>query len=296
MSYEVVIPTHKPNRERLTATLKSIPSCVQVNLVENGSDYLKSFSLPSNIKLFIRDKPSANAARNFGWMSHNKQYTLFTDDDIVFPSTYFDSLEHILNNNPTDVFGGPVHLIDPPDWIIESFAKTLAELKWESWIPGASNIMTLARVHGHYLVGANMCVRNDFLRSIHGFDEKFGYQANLVSNDEHHVIDKAKTFKYYTDLTVLHDVRHRYNIEYLLKRYKGQGIADCRYYAQYESSAERFYNQSLYMANSLFSVDEINKVRNTLKNEEKTLEYIKQYVLCKNAYLNSWLEEIEYVY
>lgn len=300
----IVLPTHKPTR--INKTLDTIlsyrtSSVKEIIVVENGSNNFQYTKYP-NVTYLHSDKASANAARNYGWHSTSDdcKFVLFTDDDIDFTPEYFVNLDRLLKEHDPNLIGGSVHLKPPiPYWITEHFSKMLAELKWEEWIVGGSpNIMTLNRTRGHWLVGANFCVKKDFLTEIHGFDENFGYHGDdSIPNDEMHVLDKAETFLYSPKLKVFHEVYHRCNMEYMLKRFHGQGIADCRYYGQFHSNKGQFINGPLsHVGVEIISPQEIDSARQFLKNEEHTLDFIQKYIEAKLAYLQGFTGEVDNVF
>lgn len=294
--FNIIIPTYK--QKYLNATLDSIPLKYrnETIVVENGESLSQKLveSYRCNY-IFVKDH-GANKARNFGWKKSNREYILFTDDDIEFTPDYFSHLERIILDYKPNILGGRVELKGAEPWVVKSFSKMLAELKWEEWLPFGSDIMFLRRPD-HYLVGANMCIKRSFLEKYNGFDENFGYKNNRIPNDEMNLLDSAQNFIYSPNLNVLHNIQDRCNIEYMIERFRGQGIADCRYYAQFETSKINFLKHRVcHIMEHNFKEGEIHIARSLIKNEDITEKFISHLISCKYAYIDSFLKEITNVY
>lgn len=291
----IVIPTYQP--KLIEKTLDSIPLKFRsdTNVVENGSSIAQSVKDFGVNYLYLKES-GANKARNYGWKNCQSEYILFTDDDIEFSEDYFSYLTTILSDYKPNMIGGKVELKDPEPWIQESFASTLAEVQWEKDLGYGSNIMFLHRPE-HYLVGANMCIKRSFLEKHHGFDENFGYNKDRIPNDELYLLDKAGSFLYSPLLKVIHHIEGRCTLEYMKRRFEGQAIADCRYYAQFEPNRQSLIKGHIItMVESLVTHKEINKARNKIKNEEMTEKFIEYLVECRTIYLNAFMKELDNVY
>jgi len=294
--FNIVIPTYNP--KYLKDTILSIPENYrnEVLVVENGSKISEDIQ-SLGVNYVYLEEAGANMARNHGWKQSEEDFVLFTDDDITFGDGYFVRLEEYLTKYTPNIIGGNVTLVGADKWVVGTFAKTLAELKWEEWSQSGSEIMFLNRKQNHYLVGANMCVKRSFLEAHGGFDENFGYHKDRIPNDEQYLLDRAECFLYSPLLKVYHNIKNRCNIDYMMERFKGQAIADCRYYAQFEPSRINFIkNFVMPMANSIINNDEVHKARAEIKDETITEKFIIYFLSCKNAYLNSFLAEIANVY
>jgi glycosyltransferase involved in cell wall biosynthesis len=294
MKTSIVIPTFNPDFDKLLATLESIgPKLCDTLVVENGSRIAEGLVRQYCDYQYL-ETPSANKARNHGWMVSKADYILFTDDDIIFSEDYFYHLDKLLEHKPT-LIGGKVVLKNKPAWLTGALSKILAEVKWDEWLPGSSiDVCNLSRERGHWLVSANMCVKREFLENNHGFDEEFGYKAdNMIPNDENHVLDCAKHFLYSPKIKVTHNIEDRYTEEYLLKRFAGQGIADALYNRRLSKDDQDYLFSFIpHHFSNVFNMEEIYSTRAKLKNEKLTQKFIGIYIKCRIKYLETYAKTV----
>lgn len=236
----IVLPSHGSHPQTLIKTLKSIKAQSippnEVIIVENGKKALRTEQLASQFEVdyYHVEQPGANNARNVGVELCDSDFVIFTDDDCVLdPNFVFNHMQANSKYDPC-IIGGKVNLefeVDPEEWLYEPFRKMLSELDWEKEFEVLSGTIDISKTN-HYLVTANLSCSRKLFEMVGGFDPEMGYrEGQLTANDENSFVDtvRAHNFRvmYSSDCIVKHQIpEERTKLEYFLKRYHGQGIAD----------------------------------------------------------------------
>jgi len=112
--YSVIVPVfNRLNevKELLDSLALQSYKNFEVVLIEDGSTQPCEFLLTSytslNIRYYFKSNTGPGDSRNFGMSKAEGDYFIFFDSDCIIPSHYFETLEHHLNSNLLDAFGGP---------------------------------------------------------------------------------------------------------------------------------------------------------------------------------------------
>jgi glycosyltransferase involved in cell wall biosynthesis len=141
-------------------------------VVDNGSkdqtqDVIKNFGGRLRPKTVIEPQPGLGLARNRGWALAQGEIVVFTDDDCYPADDFLYSVVQCFEEDPRLGFiGGRILLHDPEDYRI-----TIQEQAYrQNLCPG--EFIPPGLIHG-----ANFACRRTALRSVKGFDERFGAGA-----------------------------------------------------------------------------------------------------------------------
>lgn len=118
--YSVVIPIYnRPDeiKELLESLTKQTYTNFEVIIVEDGSkikceDICNSFKDKLNLQYFYKENSGQGFSRNFGFEKAKGDYYIVFDSDCIIPKDYFEKVDHFLNENPLDAFGGPDAALD----------------------------------------------------------------------------------------------------------------------------------------------------------------------------------------
>ena len=315
----VIIPAYNPDPEMLKKTLGSISTQTilphEVIVVENGKfthgtkeiveDYF-GFTYVSN------KKPGANLARNTGAEIATGDLLVFTDDDCLFEE---DCLEQHLKIHKQHLclLGGKVSLWflkEPPIWMCDIFEHMLAKLDLStSYVDDV--IIDITADQNKYLVSANMSIQKMVFDKIGGFDVTDGYVGKkiLAPNDEFELINKCRFNKVKVLFSSRPKLDHiipefRLTEEYMLDRFYGQGLADCKTALKRDFSSiyppvdpndiETLITNTI-LKHKMFG-GEIQHIYNLNKDKKDKLqirEITRVYTLCLSRYYEAIIDFIE---
>lgn len=300
MNLSIIIPTNNP--DLLNFTLESLQQKTEfdyeVIVVENPAhtDYVQDLCERYKAIHIVVNEIGANHARNEGVKVAKGEILGFLDDDVICSEDWVNRtiLLHKLYPN-SNLVGGPVELSfssGKPPWLEGDFLKTLAEVKWPS------RGIDLVSSSEHYIVSANMSMRRTCYNLIEGFDDRIGHKAELnFGNDElefNRVAIATGGFLYDRDLSVKHIVRkERTSLDWFQKRYYNQGVSDAKDALRKGKPETDIYHDIVqHHALNFITMEETNKVRNKVCNENFTRQYIKNYVICKTSYMSGLIKTL----
>lgn len=111
--YSIIIPVYN-RRDEVAALLESLAAQTVRNfeciVVDDGStDPCAPECEPYSdfVRYFWKENEGRSPARNYGMEQARGDYFVFFDSDCVIPPTYFETLDRMLRENPTDCYGGP---------------------------------------------------------------------------------------------------------------------------------------------------------------------------------------------
>jgi len=160
----------------LRATLQSIAQVslpegitVEVIVVDNGSqdhtcDVVRSFAAsPANIRYYSEPRRGQCYARNTGMAQAKGEILLWTDDDVIVPSSWISDMVTPLLSGEYQGTGGRVKMhpsLERP-WMTRSHYIRLADTR--SWADDYA-----------VMIGANMAFTRDVLKTVPAFDVELG--------------------------------------------------------------------------------------------------------------------------
>ena len=292
MDISVVIPTYRS--QFLEETLKSLKNQItqysyEVIVVQNPkhTDKVQDLCEKYGANHLVLSGIGANFSRNRGIDVAVSDLIGIVDDDVVVENNWIERAIKVTNLFPKmGVLGGRVSLKFPdghPKWFEGVFRKMSSE------VTGPIGISEIDPKQAH-IVSANMVFTKANWRKIGGLDARIGYSGdNLTGNDE---VDFQKKLGvlgspgilYDSELKVSHIIpKFRTELPYLKKRFYGQGLADSLQCT--ESILDVFHNRVQHEAIHFMDYAETLKIRERICDENSTREYIKNYIVCRTAYL-----------
>ncbi len=187
------------------------PALYEVIIVDNNSsDNTKEVVTRyagqySNVRYVLETNVGLSHARNRGWREAISDYVAYTDDDCVVPPHWVAVALEIVRTRRPDVFGGPYRAY-----------YTTKKPKWYKDKYGSGEHGDRAQIlpEGSFLAGCNMFVSSAVLRSLNGFDTRFGMTGYRIGYGEDTDIQiramqlgTTKGILYDPRLKLLHHVR-----------------------------------------------------------------------------------------
>ena len=113
--YSIIVPVYnRPDEvaELLESLSLQTIKPFEVVIVEDGSSspcnqVVDQYTDRLNITYHTKTNTGRSDSRNVGMELANNDYFIFTDSDCIFPPNYFECLNHHLQENYSDCFGGP---------------------------------------------------------------------------------------------------------------------------------------------------------------------------------------------
>lgn len=113
--YSVIVPVYnRPQEvlELLDSLCHQRFTNFEVLIIEDGSDQpceqiVNQFKDRLDIRYFFKPNSGQGFSRNYGFERAKGDYFIVFDSDCLIPENYFDSVDHFLNHQKLDVFGGP---------------------------------------------------------------------------------------------------------------------------------------------------------------------------------------------
>ena len=114
----------------------------EIVIVEDGSSIssktiVDNFKKTLNISYFFKENSGPGASRNFGMQHAKGNYFIILDSDCVLPENYLTKVEHSLEANYVDCFGGP-------DRAHESFSDIQKAINFSM-----TSFLTTGGIRGH---------------------------------------------------------------------------------------------------------------------------------------------------
>lgn len=189
----VIVPT-RDRPELLTVALRglcrqSYPSeCFEVLIVEDGGSPRSEKVVGeqrdclASVRYLVRPAEGVNACRNAGLAAAAGELIVFTDDDVDPPATWLEELVRgTLRHPEAACFGGPVRIRfegrEPQMCGEHSISKGEVDLGPDE------RSLELVR-----LIGANLAIRTETLRTLGGFDERVVVGAGADGEWQHRLL------------------------------------------------------------------------------------------------------------
>ncbi len=137
-----------------------------------------------NIRYVLENRQGLSYARNRGWQESNSKYVAYIDDDCKVPEQWLAVAKSVIENISPSVFGGPFYPFyngRKPKWYKDSYGTH--EPGKEARILNGKECVNI--------YGGNMFFKRTVLKSIGGFDPKFGMSGNKIAYSEETVLLKA---------------------------------------------------------------------------------------------------------
>lgn len=115
MFYSVIIPVfNRPDEvdELLQSLTTQRYTHFEVIVVEDGSsvpckDVVDKYKEKLDVHYYAKPNSGPGQTRNYGAERSHGDYLLILDSDCILPPGYLEAIEHELQTNPADSFGGP---------------------------------------------------------------------------------------------------------------------------------------------------------------------------------------------
>lgn len=302
--FTFIIPTNKP--KYLKETIDSLLSInyardfFEVLVVENPEKTEKVSSimsgLPDNFKHLVCKTIGANTARNLGVKNAKYDIIILTDDDCLVSQDYLIHVFNTFKKSKYEMVGGPLVLkfiIDRPKWLTKHFAERLSEVNWSPQIKICSDLSVLK---GSYLVSANLVFTKNLFSKIGPLEENNCSTNGLFANDENRFIERAKKhgILYNPNLLIEHLIGpERCSIEYFIQRMYIQGYSDAVIELEVDNPIDVYHNCLQQRMVSCYSYNEANSIRNEIKNEDITRQWIRYKILMESAYNIGFIHKLE---
>lgn len=239
--FSVIVCTHNRSnylRRALRSVLDNPQSTVsyEIIIVDNAStdntekvveDFKKNHTC---VRYIFEPRLGLSIARNTGWQNAKGQFAVFIDDDGEVEPDWLQAFYLAFKNHPdAAAVGGQI------------IPKYSDGKPW--WIQGQSN-----RFYGAYhlsgsisvcewVPGGNAAWRIDVLKSIGGFDDRFGRVGSspVLGSEESVLIKELKSrggkMIYSPNALMWHNIdQEKTKFLWLLRRYYGQGVTEFRFF------------------------------------------------------------------
>src|SRR5256885_705601 len=115
MKYSLVIPVfNRPHEvsELLESLTRQAFKNFEVIIVEDGSQekcesIVDQYKSLLSISYYFKENSGPGLSRNYGAERSSGDYIIFLDSDCVIPELYLAEVNHALETNYSDAFGGP---------------------------------------------------------------------------------------------------------------------------------------------------------------------------------------------
>lgn len=315
----IVIPTYRSEflKDLLQYLIntRGFDDKIEVIVVENPSktdkvaEIVKYFS--GNNIVHIESEAGANRARNAGIEAAHSDKIALLDDDCFPEQGWLQALLGAYALYPRcNVFGGAVlqrYLAPRPRWFVGYFKDLVGYLYWDEH---AADVSRRAAPVDAGLLSANLSFLKTTWEKSGGFEEHLGQQdghrpqescadeiafinrCRMIPNN-HHI-----TKMYVGKMLVWHQIpAERMTIEYLQKKAygHGKGTADTILHTPYynEDYIEDIILQWLmpqYL--SVLNAHDLNIVRLEIAHEESTRIFIKNAIICRNAFHQGFVDKL----
>lgn len=178
MKYSLIIPVYnRPDEvEELLASLAlQTFNDFEVVVVEDGSsvpceEVVRKFASNMSVKYYRKENTGPGQTRNYGSDRSQGEYLIVLDSDCVLPPGYLQAVEHELQSNPCEAFGGPDRAHDSFTPVQKAINYSMTSFFTTGGIRGGKK-----KLDKFYPRSFNMGVRADLYRRLEGFSAmRFG--------------------------------------------------------------------------------------------------------------------------
>lgn len=236
MKYSVIIPVYnRPDEvkellDSLAAQGRS-GNDVEVIVVEDGSsvkcdDVVALYSDKLNVSYHYKDNSGPGQTRNYGAERATGDFLLILDSDVVLPNGYFDAIDHELEREDCDAFGGP-------DRANKDFTITQRAINY-----AMTSFFTTGGIRGgkrkmdkFYPRSFNMGIRREVYEALGGFSKmRFGEDIDLSIR----IFKGGYRCRLFPEAWVWH--KRRTDLRKFFKQVHNSGIARINLYKRYPDS------------------------------------------------------------
>ncbi len=115
ISFSFIIPVYnRPTevRELLESMANQTVKDFEALIIEDGSEIksdkvYEEFESKLDLKYFFKQNTGPGDSRNYGFKKASGNYCIFVDSDCILPRQYFEIVQHTLEKDYADAFGGP---------------------------------------------------------------------------------------------------------------------------------------------------------------------------------------------
>jgi len=263
--FTIIICTYN-QAESLKNTLASINASKDVSttdiellvIINNSSDnteeICQNFSGASifPFKYIIEKEQGLSHARNRGIRESTGKILIFTDDDVVVPDNWLNSIIATYNNEEPDcVFGKviPEWKDNKPEWFSQPMSTAYALLDY-------GNEKLDIKTNGREFFGANFSIKKYILVDIGGFNVELGRKGEKLFIGEEtqifrHLVRNRYRIIYNPDNYLFHVIHESRKTKAFIRRYF-RDIADSNFYMSNKNSIRNLFGIPLYKYKDFF--------------------------------------------
>lgn len=234
MFYSVIIPVfNRPDEvdELLQSLTTQRYTHFEVIVVEDGSsvpckDVVDKYKEKLDVHYYAKPNSGPGQTRNYGAERSHGDYLLILDSDCILPPGYLEAIEHELQTNPADAFGGP-------DRAHASFTDIQKAINYSM-----TSFFTTGGIRGgrkkmdkFYPRSFNMGVKRDVYMALGGFSKmRFGEDIDFSIR----IFKGGYRCRLFPDAWVYH--KRRTDLKKFFKQVHNSGIARINLYKKYPES------------------------------------------------------------
>lgn len=234
MFYSVIIPVfNRPDEvdELLQSLTTQRYTHFEVIVVEDGSsvpckDVVDKYKEKLDVHYYAKPNSGPGQTRNYGAERSHGDYLLILDSDCILPPGYLEAIEHELQINPADAFGGPDRAHTSFTDIQKAINYSMTSFFTTGGIRGGKK-----KMDKFYPRSFNMGVKRDVYMALGGFSKmRFGEDIDFSIR----IFKGGYRCRLFPDAWVYH--KRRTDLKKFFKQVHNSGIARINLYKNYPES------------------------------------------------------------
>lgn len=234
MFYSVIIPVfNRPDEvdELLQSLTTQRYTHFEVIVVEDGSsvpckDVVDKYKEKLDVHYYAKPNSGPGQTRNYGAERSHGDYLLILDSDCILPPGYLEAIEHELQTNPADSFGGPDRAHASFTDIQKAINYSMTSFFTTGGIRGGKK-----KMDKFYPRSFNMGVKRDVYMALGGFSKmRFGEDIDFSIR----IFKGGYRCRLFPDAWVYH--KRRTDLKKFFKQVHNSGIARINLYKKYPES------------------------------------------------------------
>ncbi len=234
MFYSVIIPVfNRPDEvdELLQSLTTQRYTHFEVIVVEDGSsvpckDVVDKYKEKLDVHYYAKPNSGPGQTRNYGAERSHGDYLLILDSDCILPPGYLEAIEHELQANPADAFGGPDRAHASFTDIQKAINYSMTSFFTTGGIRGGKK-----KMDKFYPRSFNMGVKRDVYMALGGFSKmRFGEDIDFSIR----IFKGGYRCRLFPDAWVYH--KRRTDLKKFFKQVHNSGIARINLYKKYPES------------------------------------------------------------
>ena len=234
MFYSVIIPVfNRPDEvdELLQSLTTQRYTHFEVIVVEDGSsvpckDVVDKYKEKLDVHYYAKSNSGPGQTRNYGAERSHGDYLLILDSDCILPPGYLEAIEHELQINPADAFGGPDRAHASFTDIQKAINYSMTSFFTTGGIRGGKK-----KMDKFYPRSFNMGVKRDVYMALGGFSKmRFGEDIDFSIR----IFKGGYRCRLFSDAWVYH--KRRTDLKKFFKQVHNSGIARINLYKKYPES------------------------------------------------------------